>query len=379
METNLILSSSPHIHTRDSSRRIMLDVIIALLPAAIAGVIIFGAKALGVIAACVITAVVSEALFNLVVHKQQTVGDLSAVVTGLLLALNLSTNVAIWQCVVGTAFAIVVVKCLFGGLGKNFANPAITGRVFMLLAFSTVAGGAKPAVVELVSSATPLELLAAFTALPEADTEWCAILPRVWRDRDEAELRRWLDHAKALGVTAVLAGNIGHLSLVRDTGLAVYGDYGLNVFNGRALDYLRKKGLSSACLSFELRFAQLRDLPKCLPAEAIVYGRLPLMITENCLIENAGACRCDRPNFLTDRTGAAFPLLPAYGHRTEIQNSRVLWLADRPEYRRLGLAYARLRFTTETPEECVRVFRDYLAGAAASGEFTRGLYERGVE
>ena len=138
----------------------MLDVIIALLPAAIAGVIIFGAKALGVIAACVITAVVSEALFNLIVHKKQTVGDLSAVVTGLLLALNLSTNVAIWQCVVGTVFAIVVVKCLFGGLGKNFANPAITGRVFMLLAFSSVAGGAKPAVVELVSSATPLELLA---------------------------------------------------------------------------------------------------------------------------------------------------------------------------------------------------------------------------
>ena len=160
METNLILSSSPHIHTRDSSRRIMLDVIIALLPAAIAGVIIFGARALGVIAACVITAVVSEALFDVITHKKQTVGDLSAVVTGLLLALNLSTNVAIWQCVVGTVFAIVVVKCLFGGLGKNFANPAITGRVFMLLAFSSVAGGAKPAVVELVSSATPLELLA---------------------------------------------------------------------------------------------------------------------------------------------------------------------------------------------------------------------------
>lgn len=160
METNLILSSSPHIHTRDSSRRIMLDVIIALLPAAIAGVIIFGAKALGVIAACVITAVVSEALFNVITRKKQTVGDFSAVVTGLLLALNLSTNVAIWQCVVGTAFAIVVVKCLFGGLGKNFANPAITGRVFMLLAFSTVADGAKPVVVELVSSATPLELLA---------------------------------------------------------------------------------------------------------------------------------------------------------------------------------------------------------------------------
>ena len=74
-----------------------------------------------------------------------------------------------------------------------------------------------------------------------------------------------------------------------------------------------------------------------------------------------------------------FPLLPAYGHRTEIQNSRPLWLADRADWRQLGLAFARLRFTTETPAECVRVFRDYLTGAAARGAFTRGLYERGVE
>lgn len=160
MESNLILSSSPHIHTRDSSRRIMLDVIIALLPAAVAGVVIFGMKALGIIAVCVVSAVISEALFNLAVGKKQTVGDLSAVVTGLLLALNLSTNVPLWQCVVGTVFSIVVVKCLFGGLGKNFANPAITGRIFMLLAFSAVAGGANPTVVELEASATPLELLA---------------------------------------------------------------------------------------------------------------------------------------------------------------------------------------------------------------------------
>ena len=159
MESSLILSSSPHIHTKDNSRRIMLDVIIALLPAAIAAVVIFGMKALGIIAACVIASVLSEALFNVIVKKQQTIGDLSAVVTGLLLALNLSTNVPIWQCVVGSVFAIVVVKCLFGGLGKNFANPAITGRVFMLLAFSAVAGGAVPTVVELTTSATPLELL----------------------------------------------------------------------------------------------------------------------------------------------------------------------------------------------------------------------------
>ena len=76
---------------------------------------------------------------------------------------------------------------------------------------------------------------------------------------------------------------------------------------------------------------------------------------------------------------AAFPLLPAYGHRTEIQNSRPLYLADRPEVRRLGLAFARLRFTTETAEECVRIAQNYLDGAPAAGDFTRGLYERGVE
>lgn len=157
---NLILASSPHIHTRSTSRKIMLDVIIALLPATAASVIIFGVKSLAIIAACVISAVVSEFIFNLAVRKKQTVGDLSAIVTGLLLALNLSTNVAVWQCVIGAVFSIVLVKCVFGGLGHNFANPAITGRVFMLLAFSSVAGGALPVRgVELVSSATPLEQL----------------------------------------------------------------------------------------------------------------------------------------------------------------------------------------------------------------------------
>lgn len=157
---NLIVSSSPHIHSGASSRRIMLDVIIALLPASVAAVVIFGMKALAILAACVISAVLSEFLFNLATHREQTVGDLSAVVTGLLLGLNLSTNVPVWQCVIGSAFAIVLVKCMFGGLGRNFANPAITGRVFMLIAFSAVAGGAMPAVVELQASATPLEQLA---------------------------------------------------------------------------------------------------------------------------------------------------------------------------------------------------------------------------
>lgn len=225
----------------------------------------------------------------------------------------------------------------------------------------------------------PLELLADVPSLPETEAEYCAILPRVWRDRDEGLLRRWLDKARTLGVTGLLLGNLGHFPLVRDGGWRLYGDYGLNVFNSRSLAYLREKGLESACLSFELRFSQIRDMKKILPAEALVYGRLPLMITENCLIQNSAGCRCDRPNFLNDRTGAAFPLLPAFGHRTEVQNSRPLYLADRPDWRQLGLCYARLRFTTESPEDCARLCRAYQEGAPAAGEFTRGLYQRGVE
>ena len=225
----------------------------------------------------------------------------------------------------------------------------------------------------------PLELLADVPSLPETEAEYCAILPRVWRDRDEDLLRRWLDKARTLGVTGLLLGNLGHFPLVRGGGWRLYGDYGLNVFNSRSLAYLREKGLESACLSFELRFSQIRDMKKILPAEALVYGRLPLMITENCLIQNSASCRCDRPNFLNDRTGAAFPLLPAFGHRTEVQNSRPLYLADRPDWRQLGLCYARLRFTTESPEDCARLCRAYQKGAPAAGEFTRGLYQRGVE
>ena len=149
------MSPAPHIHSGASTSRVMLDVVIALLPTSVAALAIFGIKALWIILACVIGAVVSEALFNFCTGRKQTIGDMSAVVTGLLLALNLSTNVPLWQCVVGAAFAIIIVKCLFGGLGCNFANPAITARVFMLITFSAVAGGS----TELYSGATPLELI----------------------------------------------------------------------------------------------------------------------------------------------------------------------------------------------------------------------------
>ena len=158
----LIVSSSPHIHSGASTRRIMLDVIIALLPATVAAGVLFGLRALLLIAVSVATAVLSEFVFNLICKKTQTVGDLSAVVTGLLLALNLPTTTTIWQTIVGAFFAIIVVKCLFGGIGCNFANPAITARVLMLVAFSsTVASASAPTMadVDVIASATPLAVL----------------------------------------------------------------------------------------------------------------------------------------------------------------------------------------------------------------------------
>ena len=154
MNTQLTLSVSPHIHSGRSTRRIMLDVLIALLPATAAGAVIFGLRSLLVVAVTVAACVGFEALFNLAAKKPIPVGDLSAAVTGLLLALNLPANSPLWQCVIGALFAMVVVKGLFGGLGANPVNPAITARVFMLVAFGTMAKAAFP--VDAVSSATPL-------------------------------------------------------------------------------------------------------------------------------------------------------------------------------------------------------------------------------
>ena len=154
--SKLQLSVSPHIHSGRSTRRIMLDVILALLPTTVAGIWLFGWRALLLVAVCVACCVLSEAAFSLIVKKPQTVGDLSAVVTGLLLGLNLPANLPVWQAVVGSVFAIVVVKCLFGGLGCNFVNPAITARVFMVIAFGAMAKQAFPVSVDAVSGATPL-------------------------------------------------------------------------------------------------------------------------------------------------------------------------------------------------------------------------------
>lgn len=151
----LLVSPSPHVRAKDSTTRIMLDVIIALIPALVASVFIFGWRVLLVVATCVATCVVSEWGFEKICKRDVTVGDLSAIVTGILLAFNLPATIPLWQAVFGSVVAIVVVKQLFGGIGKNFANPAITARVVMLLSFAgTMSNFATKN--DAVSSATPL-------------------------------------------------------------------------------------------------------------------------------------------------------------------------------------------------------------------------------
>ena len=162
----LVVSTSPHIRSNTTTATIMRDVLIALAPATVAAIVLFGLRALLLIAVCVASAVAAEFLFNLITKKQQTVGDLSAAVTGLILALNLSTKATVWQMIVGAVFAIVVVKCLFGGLGCNFANPAATARVFLVISFGEIAGGVATQFSDLVSGATPLGNLSAGDKLP---------------------------------------------------------------------------------------------------------------------------------------------------------------------------------------------------------------------
>ena len=158
----LIISSSPHAHTKTTTQKIMADMLIALAPATIASVVLFGWLAVLNIVVCVAACVLSELVFNLIIKKKQTVSDLSAAVTGLLLALSLPTTAGVWPCIVGSVFAIVVVKCLFGGIGCNFANPAVTARILMLVAFGTSIGGGTATLfqgADFVSSATPMDII----------------------------------------------------------------------------------------------------------------------------------------------------------------------------------------------------------------------------
>jgi len=213
-------------------------------------------------------------------------------------------------------------------------------------------------------------------------TSVAAVLPRIIHDDETEQVSRMLEHARSLGIREVLAGNLGHVLYARERGFDVRGDFGLNVFNSETLSVCRDLGLKSATLSPELRMEQIRDLSKTLDTELIVYGRLQLMVTENCIVKNStGACACDSFSGLTDRNGFTFPVVREFGCRNVILNSKKLFLADRAkDYLQAGLWGVRLAFTTENAIECAAVTERYLnRNNYTPNAFTRGLYYRGVE
>ncbi len=161
MQKNLAVSSSPHLRDHVSTRRIMQEVCLALAPAGIAGIILFGSQAAVLIAASVISAVLAEYFFQKLTHQKVTVGDWSAVVTGLLLAYNLPANAPVWLAVVGAVIAIVLVKQIFGGIGSNFMNPALAARAILFVSWATqmTTYPATRFMLDGVSTATPLNSL----------------------------------------------------------------------------------------------------------------------------------------------------------------------------------------------------------------------------
>ena len=233
----------------------------------------------------------------------------------------------------------------------------------------------------------PLHLLtedAAFTRDLVKKVRVCPVLPRVVHDGELARLKEQLRSLRALGIREALVGNLGLLLPVRDCGMHPRGDFGLNIYNSAALQSIREMELRSQCLSFEMTLPQIRDAKKGLPCEILAYGRLPLMITENCLIRGrTGQCTCHLGSAkLVDKTGSEFPVIrDGNTCRSVLLNGKKLYWLDRQEdLARLGLWAVRLYFTTENPQEVDRVLSACRSGEAMDpGACTRGLYLRGLQ
>ena len=232
----------------------------------------------------------------------------------------------------------------------------------------------------------PLEILSetpeAAKPFMEAGCGVAAVLPRVVTDTEMADVLEMLKKVRDAGFTQALVGNLGHIALARGAGFSVRGDFGLNVFNAQTLQVLADAGLRSATASFELRIAQIRDLVKCLDTEMILYGRLPCMVSDQCIIYRAsGSHSCQTPGMLSDRMGSVFPVVREFGCRNVILNAHKLFLADKLEdILGCGLWAGRLTFTTESPRECVMVTKAYQGQSDfRPNGLTRGLYYRGVE
>ena len=212
----------------------------------------------------------------------------------------------------------------------------------------------------------------------------CAVLPRIVHDGELPALRQAMAAVRSLGVREVLVGNLGLVLPARECRMDVRGDFGLNLYNSGAVNAARQLELISATLSFEMTLPQIRDVSKAVPCELLCYGRLPLMITENCLIRGrTGQCTCNLgATKLTDKTGAEFPVIKDGSTcRSVLLNGKKLnWLDRQNDLSRLGLWATRLYFTTENPKEVDLVLSAYQNPTPFDpGACTRGLYLRGLE
>ena len=241
---------------------------------------------------------------------------------------------------------------------------------------------AKPAVLYI-----PLHILIKdleYAATLAATQQVCAVLPRIVRDPEMEKLRSDLLAIKQAGVREALVGNLGLLLPVRAAGLRIRGDLGLNLYNSGSVNFMRDMELRSACLSMEMTLPQIRDISKAVPCELPAYGRLPLMITENCLIRGRnGNCTCHLSGTkLTDQTGADFPIIrDGDTCRSILLNGKKLyWLDRQDDLMKLGLWAIRLMFTTENAQETDRIVAAYDNPAPFDpGACTRGLYLRGLD
>ena len=209
-----------------------------------------------------------------------------------------------------------------------------------------------------------------------------AVMQRVITDDQSREVYAALEKLFDYGVNEALTGNLGHVFIARQAGMKVRGDFGLNAFNSYTLRVLQDAGFISATASFELRLAQIKAMAKPVDTELIIYGRLPLMVSDQCIIrQSAGRCNCQTPGQLSDRMGSVFPVVKEFGCRNVIYNAHKLYLADkRDDLYALGLWGLRMLFTTESPRECVEVAKGYLGLTDYKPNvLTRGLYYRGVD
>ncbi len=231
----------------------------------------------------------------------------------------------------------------------------------------------------------PAEILAAGAPAVDAfrarGTQIAAVLPRVVTQAEEPVLRELLATLRDQGVDQVLAGNLGFLPAAREAGMGFRGDFGLNVVNSWALKFLSRAGFLSVTASFELEAKQIRALSKSLPTEMIIYGRMPVMVADHCLIRaSAGRCACATPSSMADPFGSVYPVEKEFGCRNVVYDGKKIFLADRPElYAGGGLWGMRLLFTTENPRECVSVAERYRdRNTYEPTNVSRGAYLKGA-